>query len=471
MPQPPAYNRTKNFTENFGNETDHAAINSELDNAANSINDIRTNIALLQADDGKLRPAVVTTDAVSADLKTYLINQAAQGAADSAATATTKAAEASTSAGNAAASETNAAASASAALSSKNAAATSETNAANYAASIDPATLVKLSGAQTIADVKTFTASPIIPDVADGDLSGKAVNSKTVGLPAKAGMALNTLRVKADETGYEHRTPTQARGDLGAAASGANADITSLDSLASINGGQLAGLRNKIINGNPLINQRGVASASTAYAAGAYILDRWKAGAGGATLSFATADNIVTITITAGSIIQVVEGLNLQSGTYTLSWSGTAQGKIGAGAFSASGVTGAITGGTDTNIEFNVGTVSLMQLEFGSVATPFEHRLYGLELALCQRFYNLITVSLRGTSGPSSVLASAYIFPLMRAIPTTTLGGSPSFGNVTSESTTVTPVTVNSICYQLNATAANTDTYALARNILLSAEL
>ena len=68
MAQPPAYNRTKDFAEDFGNETDHSALNAELDRASNSINDIRTNLAILQADDGKLRPAVVTSDSLSAEL-------------------------------------------------------------------------------------------------------------------------------------------------------------------------------------------------------------------------------------------------------------------------------------------------------------------------------------------------------------------------------------------------------------------
>ena len=43
MAQPPSYNREKNFADDFGNETDHSALNAELDRASNSINDIRTN--------------------------------------------------------------------------------------------------------------------------------------------------------------------------------------------------------------------------------------------------------------------------------------------------------------------------------------------------------------------------------------------------------------------------------------------
>jgi hypothetical protein len=121
-------------------------------------------------------------------------------------------------------------------------------------------------------------------------------------------------------------------------------------------------------------------------AAGAYGHDRWKGGASGCTYTFATVENVTTLTISAGSLIQVVEGLNLQSGTYTLSFSGTAQGKINGGAYSASGVTGTATGGTNMTIEFNTGTLSLVQLEKGSTATAFDYRPYGTELALCQRY-------------------------------------------------------------------------------------
>ena len=56
-----------------------------------------------------------------------------------------------------------------------------------------------------------------------------------------------------------------------------------------------------------------------------------------------------------------------------------------------------------TQIDFvSLGTggwieVSDVQLEEGSVATPFEKRPYGLELSLCQRYYEKLVVSVRGT--------------------------------------------------------------------------
>jgi len=158
--------------------------------------------------------------------------------------------------------------------------------------------------------------------------------------------------------------------------------------IGSINGGPI-GTKNVIINGNFGINQRGV-SGTVTLAAGAYGHDRWKAGASGCTYTFATVNNVTTLTISSGSLIQVIEGLNLFDGTYTLSWTGTAQGKIGAGSYAGSGVTGTAVGGTNLNIEFNTGTVSLVQFEQGSVATPFERRPYGTELPLMMAFFTPI---------------------------------------------------------------------------------
>ena len=155
--------------------------------------------------------------------------------------------------------------------------------------------------------------------------------------------------------------------------------------VSTINGGP-TGAKNAIINGNFGINQRGV-SGTVTLSAGVYGHDRWKAGASGCTYTFATSNNVTTITISAGSLIQVIEGINLESGTYTLSWTGTAQGKIGAGSFGNSGITGTAVGGTNLEIEFDTGTVSLVQFELGTVVTPFERRQFGTELALCQRYF------------------------------------------------------------------------------------
>jgi hypothetical protein len=154
--------------------------------------------------------------------------------------------------------------------------------------------------------------------------------------------------------------------------------------ISTINGGAI-GVKNAIINGNFAVNQRGV-SGTVTLAAGAYGHDRFKAGASGCTYTFATANNITTLTISAGSLIQVIEGNNLFTGTYTLSWVGTAQGKIGGGSYASSGVTGTPAGGSNLDIEFNTGTLSLVQFEPGAIATPFERRPYGQELLLCQRY-------------------------------------------------------------------------------------
>lgn len=67
-----------------------------------------------------------------------------------------------------------------------------------------------------------------------------------------------------------------ARTALAAAASGANSDITSLSTITSVNGGQLAGMRNRIINGDMRIDQRNAGAAVTpASGAITYDVDRW----------------------------------------------------------------------------------------------------------------------------------------------------------------------------------------------------
>ncbi len=150
--------------------------------------------------------------------------------------------------------------------------------------------------------------------------------------------------------------------------------------------------KNLIINGNPLVNQRAYESTIVTTGANQYTLDRWRVVTSGQALTFSTTDNVVTMTLPIGGIEQVIEGLNIQSGTYVISFTATGDTVCTVdGVTKASGDTFTLVGGTDATVKFSsaggAGTVKLIQVEAGSVATSFEHRPYGQELALCQRYY------------------------------------------------------------------------------------
>lgn len=157
--------------------------------------------------------------------------------------------------------------------------------------------------------------------------------------------------------------------------------------ITSLNGSSLAGRRNLIINGNFAVNQR-VVSGTVTLAAGIYGHDRWKGGAAGATYTFAASGVDTTLTISAGSLQQVIAAENVSGTTYTLSWTGTAQARFNGGTYAASPlpITG-ITANTNLTIEFNAGTVGQVQVELGATATPFERHLFKDELENCLYYY------------------------------------------------------------------------------------
>jgi hypothetical protein len=65
-----------------------------------------------------------------------------------------------------------------------------------------------------------------------------------------------------------------------------------------------------------------------------------------------------------------------------------------------------------------------VQLEKGSTASPFEYRLYGTELALCQRYYQTMCnfVGTSGNGGGTRVAAAIQFTP-MRAAPSLSVSG------------------------------------------------
>ena len=124
-------------------------------------------------------------------------------------------------------------------------------------------------------------------------------------------------------------------------------------------------------------------------------------------------DTSGTWVVNNGKGIQIKFGLGVGS---TLS--GAAGSWAGADYWGATGATSVV--GTNGATFYITG----VQLEKGSVATPFEFRPYGTELALCQRYCQIITRSSGsgafaiGTRQSSAYLAMHLTYQQMRASPT-----------------------------------------------------
>ena len=216
------------------------------------------------------------------------------------------------------------------------------------------------------------------------------------------------VEVAGDEMTGDLKLPNlEATGDIVAAG-----DIQS----TSQNGGPLAGFRNQIINGDFRVNQR---SGNRTPGVGVYGFDRWKGHAGG--------------------LEQVVEALPAEK--FTLSWVGGGNGTFG-GTTAVSPITATVTpGNTSVVVPSNATNV---QLEPGPVATPFEHRPIGTELALCQRYYyttgNIRLVPSRQITSTNTELSgeAQWMHPVtMRSAPTHNLDAASIVnGNFTSSSTT-----------------------------------
>jgi hypothetical protein len=294
------------------------------------------------------------------------------------------------------------------------------------------------------------------------------------------------------------------------------------------NTGQLAGMRNRIINGDMRVSQRGTAFASGAVQYGLDRFQFYRGGAvAGATLTAGTFASVLPFGFFNGALAQRNSGdtstativlatsfetqtiRDLAGKTITLSFLGFCNGAAigattanivyGTGTDGSLGVgfTGSVTAGgvtlssssawvkqsvtvtlpstaTQLGVSFGyspTGTagandyfvITGLQLELGTVATPFEQRPYGLELSLCQR-YCYVQASIAGSrlnlgaGGVSSSTGGIITgsFPVaMRSIPTQVFVGANQFrilGLNNGSPVTVSAVDANLTSYSIGFT-------------------
>lgn len=112
--------------------------------------------------------------------------------------------------------------------------------------------------------------------------------------------------------------------------------------------------------------------------------------------------------------------------------------------------------------------IAQVQLEEGSVATPFENRPYGLELSLCQRYYEADIKC--GYVGVPSVTNASYggTFSMLhkRVQPTVTFASDADHSNFTTGFPTVHEITLSGFRAYKNSTAAGVQA---AWSVLLNA--
>ena len=232
--------------------------------------------------------------------------------------------------------------------------------------------------------------------------------------------------------------------------------------------GAIGGRRNLIINGGFDVWQRGTSSTAYSSSTRGYIADRWSFRYASlmerstdvpADLGFKYSAKVTTVSADDPFIIQGIENVDKYAGMeVTFSYWIKPSAALTLRDDYLAGVHGThvlvanvwqkitntftVPTGVQTNdylyIQFPASTVATyyitgVQLELGSVATPFEHRSYGEELALCQRyFWNIPESSSLACEGyvTISIYARLYFYhPVeMRTVPTVT----GSLSNLTS---------------------------------------
>lgn len=236
-------------------------------------------------------------------------------------------------------------------------------------------------------------------------------------------------------------------------------------SLAS--SGPIGGFRNLVINGNFSVNQRSYVSGTATTGANQYTLDRWRVVTSGQSVTYSTSGNGRIATAPAGGMEQVIEGANIAGGTYVINWTGTATCTVD-GVAKAKGDSFTLTAATNATVRFTSGTVSLVQIEPGTVVTTFEQRSYQIELSLCEWYYRLWEAGYSDAVATTSTRYGFTQFPEMRTTPTVVnVAAIGTQANVSSIA--FNDVTARGLRMDITPTASAT--VLCRRSIALSAEI
>lgn len=306
------------------------------------------------------------------------------------------------------------------------------------------------------------------------------------GTPAAPTASAGTNTTQLATTAYVVSQATAKAGDT------MTGDLT----VPSLNGGPLAGAKNRLINGGMRIDQRNSgASISSGVGAVTYTVDRWYVYATGAAVSaqrVASSNTTFTYALrvigaasnTGVSIGQRIEAQNsydlagrtvtlsfyaASSASVTLTWKAyyasatdnfatKTQSNTGTQATTATMTKYSTTftlpaaATTGIAIEFSVasltsGSIDItgVQLETGSVATPFERRNYVEEVLLAQRYFQYFGAGTTGQEETATTVSIAGQFlVVMRAAATATFNGSTYSTRLSGLDRTLTSVTINS---------------------------
>ena len=238
---------------------------------------------------------------------------------------------------------------------------------------------------------------------------------------------------------------------------------------------QLGGRRNYLINGNFKINERAYVSGTATIGANQYIFDRWYIPTTGQSATFTTTLGIVTVTAPASGIVQKVENTSNNGGTMTVSYTGTAiltvtesTDNVTYTAVTVVNSTFTPTAGTYIKITLASGTVSLVKLEDGSVATNSWHPYdgeFGGEYEAAKRYRRAIYFKIQAYDTAGQAMGKDINFD-MYATPTITFT-SPDYINASG----ITATGTNNRTSFIYGTVTATGHARVASTITLESEL